>query len=54
MNPLPALTVFNPVIFLSNLSNTEEVAWVANLGKIFLTKGTAGSNSACGLVYLTF
>ena len=38
MNPFPALTVPSPLIFLSNLSNTKEVALVANLGKTFLAK----------------
>ena len=45
MNPLPALTVRCPVFFFSNLSNTEEVALVANLGKTSLAKGTARSNN---------
>ena len=34
MNPFPALTVPCPLIFLPSLSNTEEVALVANLGNI--------------------
>ena len=41
MNPLPALTAPCPVIFFSNLSNTEEVSLVANSGKTSLAKGTA-------------
>ena len=45
MNPFSALTAHCPFILLSNLSNTEEVALVANLGKISLAKGTARSNN---------
>ena len=41
MNPFPALTAPFALTFLSNLSNTEEVALVANLGKTSLAKGTA-------------
>ena len=44
-NPLPDLSTPCQLVFLSNLSNTEEVASVANLGKIFLAKGTARSNN---------
>ena len=39
VNPFPALTAPFPLIFLSNLSNTDEVALVANLGKTSLAKG---------------
>ena len=42
MNPFSALTAHRPFILLSN---TEEVALVANLGKISLAKGTARSNN---------
>ena len=45
MNLVPALTAFCPIIFFSNLSNTEEVALVANLGKTSIAKGTARSNN---------
>ena len=38
VNPSPGLTTRFPVIFLSNLSNTEEVALVANLAKTSLAK----------------
>ena len=40
----PALNVPCPV-FYSNLSNTEEVVLVTNLGKTSLAKGTARSNN---------
>ena len=46
MNPFPALTASCPLIFLSNFSNTAEVALVANFGRISLSKGTARSNNA--------
>ena len=46
VNPFRALTTPLPLIFLSNLSNTDEVALVANLGKTCLAKGTARSNNA--------
>ena len=39
VNPFPALTAPFPLIFLSSLSNTDEVALVANLGKTSLAKG---------------
>ena len=45
MNPCPALTASRPFIFHFNLSNTDEVALVAYLGKIYLAKGTASSIS---------
>ena len=40
MNPLPTLTAPCPHIFLLNLSNTEDVALVANIGKASLAKRT--------------
>ena len=46
VNPFPALTAPRPLTFLSNLPNTDAVALVANLGKTYLAKGTARSNSA--------
>ena len=46
----PALTSLSPAslptIFLSKLSNTNEVALVAKCGKISLAKETANFNSA--------
>ena len=36
VNPFAALTTSFPLIFLSNLSNTDEVALVTNLGKTSL------------------
>ena len=39
-NPLPTLTAPCPLIFLLNLSNTEDVALVANIGKASLAKRT--------------
>ena len=45
MNPLPSHTGPCPVIFLPNLSNTEEVALVANLGNTSLAKETGRSNN---------
>ena len=45
VNPFTDLTASRPFIFLSNLSNTEELALVANLGKRSLAKGTARSNN---------
>ena len=54
LNPIPTLTAPapivaiapHPLIFLSNLPNTEEVALSANLGKTSLAKGAARSISA--------
>ena len=46
VNHLSALTAPRPLTFLSNLSNTEEFALVAKLGKTSLAKGTARSNNA--------
>ena len=43
MNPFPALTATQTLIFLSNLSNIDKVNLVANLGKTSLAKGTVGS-----------
>ena len=43
VNPFLALTTPFWLIFLSSLSNTDKVALVANLGKIFLVKKTARS-----------
>ena len=53
VNPFPALMAPAPLvaitpcslIFLSNLSNADKVAFVANLGRAFLTKETARSNN---------
>ena len=53
MNPFPALTAPFALTFLSNLSNTEEVALVANLGKTSLAKGTARS-SYVFFAYITY
>ena len=36
VNPFPALTAPCPLIFLSNLSNTDEVTLVVYLGKASL------------------
>ena len=41
MNPFTALTDIRPLIFLSNLSNIDELALVVNIGKISLAKRTA-------------
>ena len=46
VNPLPALTATLPLIFLSNLSNADEVALVSSFGKTSLAKGTARSSNA--------
>ena len=46
VNPFPALMAPCPLIFLSSLYNTDEVALVANLGKTCLSKETARSNNA--------
>ena len=46
VNPYPAFTVPFPLIFNSNLSNTDEVVLVACLGKENLVKKTAKSNNA--------
>ena len=43
LNFFPALTAPHPLNFLSNLSNSDEVALVANLGKTSLAKGTERS-----------
>ena len=43
VNPFLALTTPFWLIFLSSLSNTDKVALVANLGKIFIVKKTARS-----------
>ena len=45
VNPFPSLTAPFPLIFLLNLSNTEEVASVTNLRKTSLGKKTARSNN---------
>ena len=45
MKPFPALTTPCPLISLSNYSNTDKFALVANLGKIYLAKGLARSNN---------
>ena len=45
VNPFPALPTPFPISFLSDLSNTDEVALMANLGKASLAKGTARSNN---------
>ena len=42
VNPFPALTTPFP-LFISSLSNTDEGALVANLGKTFFAKGTKKS-----------
>ena len=42
--PFPTLRATCLLIFLSNLTNTDEVALVANLGKRSLVQGTARSN----------
>ena len=44
VNLFPALTAPFPLIFLSNLSNTDKVDSVANKGKAYLAKGTTRSN----------
>ena len=46
MNPFPALTATQTLIFLSNLSNIDKVNLVANLGKTSLAKGTVRFISA--------
>ena len=46
MITFPALTAPCPLIFLSNLSNIDEGALFANLGKMSLIKGIARSISA--------
>ena len=54
LNPFLALTVSLPLIFLSNLSDTEAVALVANLCKTSLIKATAISISALYLFYHSY
>ena len=44
INSFSALTTPFRYIFLSNLSNTDEVALVSNLGKISLAQGTRSYN----------
>ena len=46
VNLFPAITAHFLLIFLSNWSNAEEVAFVAYLSKPFLAKGIARSISA--------
>ena len=46
MNHFPALTAPCPLIFLSDLSHSDEVALLANSDKTSLPKGTARSNNA--------
>ena len=41
VNPSCALTTPFPLVLLSNLSSTDEVAFVANIGKTFFAKETA-------------
>ena len=45
VNPFPALTASTPLIFLSTLSYTDEVALVTSLSKTSLAKGTTKSVS---------
>ena len=45
-NPFHALTAPRPLIFLSNLSNVEEIVSVTNLGKTSLSEETARFISA--------
>ena len=45
VRPFPALIAPCRLIFLSNLSNTDKVALVANSGKTSLVKGTTSSNN---------
>ena len=44
MDPFPTLISPCPLVFLSNLSNIDEVAFLANLGKASLAKRTAKSS----------
>ena len=53
VNPFSALTAPFPLIFLSSLSNTEEVVLVANLGKTSLAKRTVRSSNTF-FAYLMF
>ena len=46
VNPFPALFTPHPLIFLPNLSITNESALVTNLGKTSLAKRTASTFSA--------
>ena len=46
MNRFRTLITPCPLIFISNLSNIDEVALVANLGKTYLAKGTERPNNA--------
>ena len=46
MNHFPALTAPCPLIFLSDLSHSDEVVLLANSDKTSLPKGTARSNNA--------
>ena len=50
---MPALTASCPVIFLSSLSNTEEVVLFGDLGKKYVAKGTAGLKSLFWIDYMT-
>ena len=45
LNHFSALATTFPLIFLSNLFNTVDVALVASLCKTFLAKGKARSNN---------
>ena len=45
VNAFPPLTAPCPLIFLSNLSNTNEIALAANLGKTPLVKVATRSNN---------
>ena len=45
VNPFPTLTDLFQPIFLSNLSNTDEVALLANLDQTSLAKRTARTDN---------
>ena len=46
VNPFPAVTGPGLLVFLSDLSNTDQVVLVTNLGKTSLVEGAARSVSA--------
>ena len=54
VNPFPTLTTPCPIAFLLNLSNTDDVALVPNLGKTSSSKGTARSSNVFVLNYSSY
>ena len=54
VNSFPALTTPFLLFFLSNLSDTDKVPLVSNLGKTSLARGTARSSNPILLFFLSF